>query len=350
MNRYFYTSVLALALVTAYAVSQTGSYPSSNPPSSHPQSGTTMPDASQSTSPSSNNPSSKGQSNTDLSLPQSDQTKTATVDDQTLHTKVHEQLSTNPALSNVNVTVNDGVVTLEGSVATKLDRKEAKKIAESVPGVKKVKDKLKVETSSATAGSTSGTMPSGSTSSSSNGTSSTTSSEPTTTSSGNTQAGTSSAAGTTPPAGSASQESNASGSAQSQTSSQTSSLTGSSAKTQTSGQVGAGTSTGMPQGDVNAAATDNSTLQDQIRTAIKNEPTLANDAIVVVVTDDGVDLSGTAASKKERQTARRIAQSYANNRKVTDHITVSGNNPENKNDTDRKNSSNQTPPDQSYPK
>jgi osmotically-inducible protein OsmY len=145
MNRYFYTSVLALALVTAYAVSQTGSYPSSSQPSNQPQSGqTNTPDASQSTSPSTNNPSAKDQSKTGQSMPQSDQTM-ATVDDQTLHTKVHEQLSTNPALSNVNVTVNNGVVTLDGSVATKQDRKEAKKIAESVPGVKKVKDKLKVE-------------------------------------------------------------------------------------------------------------------------------------------------------------------------------------------------------------
>jgi len=118
----------------------------------------------------------------------------------------------------------------------------------------------------------------------------------------------------------------------------------------------------MPQSDVNAAATDNSTLQNQIQTAIKNEPTLANDAITVNVTDSAVELSGTASSKKERQTAQRIAQSYANNRKVTDHITVSSNststppdsthpdsttpnNPENKNDSKDKNPSTQPPPD-----
>jgi len=123
----------------------------------------------------------------------------------------------------------------------------------------------------------------------------------------------------------------------------------------------------MPQGDVNAASTDNTTLQNQIQSAIKTEPTLTNDAIVVTVTDSAIDLSGTAASKKERQTARRIAQSYANNRKVTDHITVSGtgsttspesthpdsttpHNPEDKSNSNQQNPSSQTPPDQSYPK
>jgi hypothetical protein len=120
----------------------------------------------------------------------------------------------------------------------------------------------------------------------------------------------------------------------------------------------------MPQGDVNAASTDNTTLQTQIQTALKNEPTLSNDTITVNVTDSTVDLSGTASSKKERQTARRIAQSYANNRKVTDHITVSGSsttttspdstrpdkttNPEDKNN--QKSPSSTQPPDQSYPK
>jgi osmotically-inducible protein OsmY len=322
MNRYFYTSVLALALVTAYAVSQTGN-PSSSQPSNQPQSQTSTPDASQSTSPSSNNPSSKDQSSTGQSMPQSDQT-TGAVDDQTLHTKIHEQLSTNPALSNVNVTVNNGVVTLDGSVASKQDKKDAEKIAQSVPGVKKVKDKLKVGAAS----SSSTAPPSSSYFSSSQQSSSTT---PPSTSSQDTGAASQSSGQTgTPPSG--------------QSSTQT------------------GTASGMPQGDMNTA-TDNSTLQNQIQTALKNEPTLANDAVTVNVTDNSVELSGTASSKKERQTAKRIAQSYANNRKVVEHITVSGSsstttpsdsnppdkttNPEGKNDN--KNPST-PPPDQSYPK
>ncbi|HZR30056.1 MAG TPA: BON domain-containing protein [Terriglobales bacterium] len=348
MKNYFYTTVLALALITAYAVSQTGSYPSSNSPSNQPQGGATTksPDASQSTSPSSNSPSSDTQKGTadQSSMPQSDRS-TAAVDDQTLTTKIQQQLTTNPALSNVNVTVNNGVATLEGKVSSKQDRKQAKQIVESVPGVKKVKDKLTVE-SSTSSSSSSATSPSSS-SASSNGTSSTSSSDagmsgstaPNTTGSiaGNTQNGasSSSSAGTTPPSSSTS-----SGTASQQTGSSTS---------QSSGQAGTGSTGGMPQSDVNAAGTDNTTLQNQIQGALKNEPTLANDAIVVVVSDNSVDLSGTAGSKKERQTAKRIAQSYANNRKVTDHITVSGSNNSSTGTGTSATPSGTTPPDTTAP-
>ena len=41
-------------------------------------------------------------------------------------------------------------------------------------------------------------------------------------------------------------------------------------------------------------------------------------------TADKIELSGTVATGKARQTAKRIAESYAGNRKVVDHITVSG--------------------------
>jgi len=80
----------------------------------------------------------------------------------------------------------------------------------------------------------------------------------------------------------------------------------------------------MPQSDTTPASTDSSTLQTQIQNALKNEPTLANDNINVNVTDSTIELTGTANSKKERQAAKRIAQSFANNRKVQDHVTVTG--------------------------
>jgi hypothetical protein len=67
-----------------------------------------------------------------------------------------------------------------------------------------------------------------------------------------------------------------------------------------------------------------SDLQSQIQNALKNEPTLSSDTVNANVTDSGIDLSGTVATGKEKQTAKRIAQSYAGNRKVTDHLTVSG--------------------------
>lgn len=306
MRNYFYSTVLALALVTAYAVSQTGSYP----PSNQPQSGTTSPpDASQSTSPSSNQ---NGQSQT---MPQAD--KTPPVDDQTLQSKVRDQLASNPSFSGINVTANKGVVTLEGTVASKEDRQQAKKMAQSVAGVKNVKDKLTVASSTTTPAPTSRWM--SPQSSSSNGTA-----QPSSASSG-----------------SATQESKGSSAGQS------------------SGQTGSSTSqssSGMPQSDASASTADSSTLQNQIQNALKNEPTLAADSITVSVTDSAVELSGTAATKKDKQTAKRIAQSYAGNRKVKDDITVSGSEsntmpqsdkPEKDKPKDKDPS--QTPPDQTIP-
>jgi osmotically-inducible protein OsmY len=44
----------------------------------------------------------------------------------------------------------------------------------------------------------------------------------------------------------------------------------------------------------------------------------------VNVTDSTIELSGTVPTGKEKQTAKRIAQSYAGNRKVIDRLTVTG--------------------------
>ena len=77
---------------------------------------------------------------------------------------------------------------------------------------------------------------------------------------------------------------------------------------------------------------------------------MSNDSINVNVTDTEIDLSGTVASGKEKQTAKRIAQSYAGNRKVKDHLTVSGkgqdnvSNPSHNNENPASNPDNQTKP------
>ena len=278
MKNYFYTTVLALALLTAYAVSQTGSYPSSN------------------------NPSPGAQNGTDKSAPQSDQA--APVDDQTLQSKISGQLATNPAFVNVTVAVKNGAATLEGKVTSKQDRKDAIKIAASVPGVKVVKDKLSVEPSAKTGD------------------------------------------GAMNPVGPTSSHW----------------IAPQSTGNQSSGQTGAGAASGMPQGETTAGSTDSTALQGQIETALKNEPTLANDNISVAVTDNAIALSGTAATRKERLTARRVALSYAGKRIVQDRITISGagstatspesttpRSPDDKNNTNQS-PSNQAPPDQSTPK
>ena len=105
-----------------------------------------------------------------------------------------------------------------------------------------------------------------------------------------------------------------------------------SGNTSTSGQTGTtgttttetpGTTTTGQTGTMGTTAATGD-LQGQIQNALRSEPTLSNDNINVSVTDDRIDLSGTVATGKEKQTAKRIAQSYAGNRKVKEHLTVSG--------------------------
>lgn len=71
-------------------------------------------------------------------------------------------------------------------------------------------------------------------------------------------------------------------------------------------------------------AASNADLQTQIQAAMQKEPTLANDSVNVSVSDDTITLAGTVANNREKQTAMRIAQSYAINKKVVSHLTVSG--------------------------
>jgi osmotically-inducible protein OsmY len=69
----------------------------------------------------------------------------ASSDRDSIQKLVQQQLQSDPALGSVNADVdNSDVVTLSGNVATKNDRDHAKQLAESVPGVKKVKDKIKI--------------------------------------------------------------------------------------------------------------------------------------------------------------------------------------------------------------
>jgi osmotically-inducible protein OsmY len=69
---------------------------------------------------------------------------------------------------------------------------------------------------------------------------------------------------------------------------------------------------------------DTATLQSQIQNALQNEPTLHNDSLSVNVTDNTIELGGAVQTGKEKQTAHRIASSFAGNRRVKDRITVSG--------------------------
>jgi osmotically-inducible protein OsmY len=77
-------------------------------------------------------------------------------------------------------------------------------------------------------------------------------------------------------------------------------------------------------GTTGVGLNDTATLQGQIQTALQNEPTLRNDALSVNVTDNTIELSGNVQTGKEKQTAHRIASSFAGNRRVKDRITLTG--------------------------
>ena len=70
-------------------------------------------------------------------------------------------------------------------------------------------------------------------------------------------------------------------------------------------------STGVAVGD----------LQSRIQRSLKRE-NLSN--IIVNVSGNNIEVSGTVSTSKEKGMAKRIAQSFAGNMKVVDRITVSG--------------------------
>jgi hypothetical protein len=65
-------------------------------------------------------------------------------------------------------------------------------------------------------------------------------------------------------------------------------------------------------------------LQGRIQQALSNEPTLGSSHITVNVTDSAIELSGTAASIQDKQTAERIAESFDGNREFHDKLVVTG--------------------------
>ncbi len=69
---------------------------------------------------------------------------------------------------------------------------------------------------------------------------------------------------------------------------------------------------------------DSKTLEGEIDSALKSDPTLANSQVNVQVSDSQITLSGSVPSGKDKVTATRIAQSYAGNRRVKDQVTVAG--------------------------
>src|SRR5260370_15494886 len=65
-------------------------------------------------------------------------------DDDSIKTQVQQQLSNNKAYANGHISAENGVVTVNGTVANKDDRKQVKEMVKGITGVHKVKDALTV--------------------------------------------------------------------------------------------------------------------------------------------------------------------------------------------------------------
>ena len=244
---------------------------------------------------------------------------TPKVDDDTLLRQIHEQLARRNEFNDVKASVKDGVVTLEGSVPQKGDRKQAKQEVESIPGVRKVRERLNIRPGGPSASAHPETV-GGVTGGNANP-------ETSKNNAGSISGNASAASGTT--AGTASMgQAGASTSTAPSTNPGTTPGSNAGGTTQPASNTGAQSSTGAQENpgtpEVGTTLPDNASLQGQIQNAFKNDSNLRNGNIVTNVTDESIELTGTVATGKDRQAAKAIAESYAGNRKVVDHLTVAG--------------------------
>jgi hypothetical protein len=63
---------------------------------------------------------------------------------------------------------------------------------------------------------------------------------------------------------------------------------------------------------------DNQELREQILNVLRAHSSLASSSFEVEVSDSQIELSGSVPTAREKEIARRIAQSYGNNRSVAD--------------------------------
>ncbi len=63
---------------------------------------------------------------------------------------------------------------------------------------------------------------------------------------------------------------------------------------------------------------DNQKLREQILNVLRAHSSLASSSFEVEVSDSQIELSGSVPTAREKEIARRIAQSYGNNRSVAD--------------------------------
>ena len=279
MKKHTMFAVLGLAMLFAYASAQ----------AQHTAGGTMGGQQPGMQSPSNpNNPNARPGTDMGPDAQQQANANTAKVSDSDLQNAVKNKLASDPAFANVQAAVDKGKVTLDGSVNAKEDKKKAKDAVKSIAGVRGVKEHLTV----------SGSKDSSPKSSSASG-----------------------------PGGMAflSAQDAAQGSASQNTSGSIAGNADTSANpTSTAPQASAPEAGTMSQSGAAPAAGGMMTLQKQIETQIKNDPSLTESTVSVTVSENAIDLNGTVGSSKAKTNAERIAQSYAQNKKVNDNLQVTG--------------------------
>ena len=79
-----------------------------------------------------------------------------------------------------------------------------------------------------------------------------------------------------------------------------------------------------PETSSTTAAIPDKDLQNEIQNALSKEPTLSGDTVNITVSPESIEMNGSVATAREKLTATRIVQSYAGNKKVVSHLTVTG--------------------------
>jgi osmotically-inducible protein OsmY len=232
-------------------------------------------------------------------------TAQTTSTDSALQATVQSKLSADASFKNVTASVQGGVVELSGTVPSQPEQIRAKEMVSKISGVKSVNEHLSIgEAAAAAATEGATTVPQTAQSESTKNTAGSIAGNSGVigATAGATQA--QPAAGNTAPASTAEQGSQTQGS-------QTS------ASPNASSVPNGGSSWRTPDVDSN-------TLRSEIDSALKSDPSLGNSQLSVDVNDTQITVSGSVPSGKEKQTAIRIVQSYAGNRRVNEKVSLAG--------------------------
>lgn len=210
-------------------------------------------------------------------------------EDRALADAVRGSLTRIPELSGVQVSADNGVVTLEGAIPSRAERARARDVARSVAGVKRVRDRM------------------------------TTAAAPPSTDASQNNAG--SIVGSTAAKSGVKKGGASDASAGDSKTSAPSTNPGTRPDDVQPKQPAASTITPPNRSAIDPFA-DDPALLSRIETALRNDASLAGEVVNVTATPEAIQLSGNVSTGKTKVTALRIAQSYAGNRRVSDKITV----------------------------